>query len=283
MPSELEDIERVLFAIHIARTPAKIRDVLLDRNALHTQIGNVDSDTAARIRDEAAEFATSVGVISADNSRFPVQLVRRGKAIVPALFYRGELGLLDTPMVAVSGSRKVSDRGAAAATRLGEIVAQSGQTLVSGNARGVDTLATTAASSRGGSTVLVLPEGITHFRPDEENPDIGMSDSTGLVLSQFSPHQPWSVHTAMGRNRVICGLAGTVVVVEAGESGGSLAAGREALKLGRHLVTLTYGDHTPEGNQILISEGASPIASPDALREALLPPSDDEPEQARLL
>ena len=81
MPSELEDIERVLFAIHIARTPAKIRDVLLDRNALHTQIGNVDSDTAARIRDEAAELATSVGVISADNSRFPVQLVRRGKPL----------------------------------------------------------------------------------------------------------------------------------------------------------------------------------------------------------
>lgn len=277
------DIEHVLYAIHLARTPAKVRDALLDRATLLSRIDEVDGHTAARIRDQAHDLCSrGVGVITADSPRFPAQLVRRGKAIIPALFYRGDLGILDVPMIGVSGARKVSERGAAAAARLGEIVAQTGHSLVSGNARGVDTVANTAALSSHGRSILVLPEGITRF-PTSNSEDASSESPDVLVLSQFAPDQPWTVHSAMGRNRVICGLPSTVVIVEAGESGGSLAAGREALKLGRRLLVFSYGEHTPAGNRILIDAGASPVESPDALREIIRDNDTDYSDQPRLL
>ena len=283
MSTELIDIERVLYAINFARTPAKVRDAILDRLSLNSRIDEVDGQTSARVRDQATELLSrDIGVLAADSPDFPSQLERRGKAIVPALFYRGDLGILDTPLIAVSGARKVSERGAAAAARLGEIVAQTGRSLVSGNARGVDTLTSAASLKAGGKSILVLPEGIARL-PADNRADPLATSSDLLVLSQFAPEQPWTVHTAMGRNRVICGLANTVVVVEAGESGGSLAAGREALKLDRRLIVFTYGDHTPAGNQILIDEGARPVSSPDALRQILRGQAADHSEQPRLL
>lgn len=283
MLTDADAIERVLFATYVARTPAKIRDVLLDPAASESKLDGIETLATTEIRVQAQRLAEDgIGVVAVDDLRFPARLVRRGKAIVPALFYRGDLSILDAPLLAVSGSRDVTDRGAAAATRLGEIVAQSGLGLISGNARGVDALASTAALRQGGRSVLVLPEGIANSRVHTATQDICAS-SESLVLSQFSPNQAWTVHGAMGRNRVICALAQTVVVVEAGTSGGSLAAGRDALNLKRRLLVFTYGENTPPGNQILLDEGAIEVPSPEAFRDLLRTESGIESEQPRLL
>lgn len=129
--------------------------------------------------------------------------------------------------------------------------------------------------------ILVLPEGITRFSAKPEFRSL-LRERNHLIVSQFEPGQRWVAHNAMARNRVICGLATSVVVIEARDSGGSLAAGREALKLGRRLVTLTYGDQTPPGNQILVDEGATVVETPGELREALANRSRP-PEQGTLL
>ncbi|MGX7696003.1 DNA-processing protein DprA [Gordonia polyisoprenivorans] len=283
IPDCQSEIERVLLAIQIARTPAKTRDALLNWSTMSAQAADLSDATLTHIRNEAHALAVrGIGVIAADNTEFPERLIHRNKPLVPALFYQGNVSLMNGRMVGVSGSRNVSERGGAASARLGEIVARNGWSLVSGSARGVDTIAAESALGSGGNSIRVLPDGISNHSSFEGTGLLG-EDANQLVLSQFWPEQKWTVHGAMQRNRVICGLASTVVVVEAGESGGSLAAGRAALDLQRRLLTFTYGDHTPPGNQILLDEGARAVGSPADLERLLSDPDDPEASQIQLL
>ena len=59
-----------------------------------------------------------------------------------------------------------------------------------------------------------------------------------------------------------------LLVVEAGEKGGTLAAGEGALRLGRPVIAVEFGDETPTGNRILIEKGARPVSTPLQLRQA---------------
>jgi hypothetical protein len=99
-------------------------------------------------------------------------------------------------------------------TACGEVATQHGLTVVSGYARGVDRIAHVSALSSGGSTVIVLPEGINHFRV-KPGPVADVWDKERvLVLSQFSPSRPWSAGNAMARNNAIIGLSLALVVVQ---------------------------------------------------------------------
>jgi DNA processing protein len=139
---------------------------------------------------------------------------------------------------------------------------------ISGYARGVDTATHVAGLEAGGHTVLVLPEGIDHFRIRRGGVRDAWDPARALVLSQFAPTQPWSVHGAMARTGTIIGLSTALVVVEAGETGGTLAAGRRALALGRRVLVPEFAADTP-GNQALLVAGAIAVKDPIELEELL--------------
>jgi DNA processing protein len=120
-----------------------------------------------------------------------------------------------------------------------------------------------ASLNSGAETVIVLPEGIDHFRVKRDIAKTWRDERT-LVVSQFSPRQPWSAGGAMTRNSVIIGLSMALIVVEAGDRGGTLAAGKKALELGRRVLALEFGV-TPVGNKILLDEGAISVTSRDEL------------------
>jgi DNA processing protein len=103
-----------------------------------------------------------------------------------------------------------------------------------------------------------------------------------LVVSQFHPAQTWASYAAMARNHVIFGLGRALVVIEAGEKGGTLAAGREALKLGRPVFALSFDKGTPLGNRMLIEAGARPVSSRHELGQALDALGED-PQQGVLM
>lgn len=65
----------------------------------------------------------------------------------------------------------------------------------------------------------------------------------------------------MARNSIIIGLSLALVVVEAGENGGTLAAGRRALELGRRVLAIQFTD-MPPGNVMLLENGAIPVSNP---------------------
>jgi DNA processing protein len=178
----------------------------------------------------------------------------------PVLHCAGNLALLSQIGVGFCGSRKSSDKGIEAARDCADQIAKGGRPVVSGNAAGIDAAAHRAALEAGGNTTLVLPEGIHHFRVRRDLRDVWDWNRV-LVVSQFEPDAPWSVYRAMDRNKLIIALSRAMIVVEAGESGGTVNAGLSTLKAGKPLYVAVY-ENMPEqapGNERLLQLGGKRV------------------------
>ena len=216
-----------------------------------------------------AEALTTQGVsaVLLGSPDYPASLAALRNA-PSCLFYRGPRELLYGPGIGMCGSRNASPDGLRAAEACGEVAADHGIAVVSGYARGVDMSTHVSSLAAGGTTVIVLPEGISNFRirrgPFAENWD----PARALVVSQFSPSRPWSAATAMSRNSVIIGLSRALVVVEAQDKGGTFAAGTKALDLNRRVFALSFADNPP-GNAVLLQRGAVAVRSRTELAEYL--------------
>jgi DNA processing protein len=201
-------------------------------------------------------------VLLADDGYPPLLAMSRNAP--PALFVKGSHEVLSRPGVGTCGSRHASEESLRAARACSEVVASRGFNLVSGYARGVDMVTHVGALTTGGTTTVVLAEGIERFRIRRGELAESWDPSRCVVVSQFSPTQPWSAGGAMTRNAVISGLSKALVVVEAGETGGTLAAGLHALERGQPVLVLQlYG--APAGNQLLVNKGATPVRSREEL------------------
>lgn len=179
----------------------------------------------------------------------------------PALFVIGDRRLLLSRCLGMCGARGASIQSLQAAHACGDEVARVGLTVVSGYARGVDAETHRSALMAGGRTVAVLPEGIARFKRHAWQGVDSCEPNQLTAVSQFSPTQPWSVGTAMARNTSIVGLSLGLVVMEAGDKGGTLNAGQQALSARKPVFALQFGDETPSGNQRLIDQGAVPVRS----------------------
>lgn len=169
----------------------------------------------------------------------------------------GNLGLLDKLKVGFCGSRKASEKGLWIASDCASQLAEQDICIVSGYASGVDMAAHKAALKSGGSTIIVLPEGINAFRVKEAicaDWDWGRV----LVVSEFMPHDGWMASRAMQRNNTIIALSDAVFVVEAGDTGGSLDAGLKTINMGKSLFVPFYAQlpESAKGNPILVAKGA---------------------------
>jgi DNA processing protein len=231
---------------------------LLKSRLTAEQINSMQSDQIS-LGDELAR--EDVRLISVLDDNYPIAL-RNGltEKTPPLLYCRGNIELLSKPAVGFCGSRKASDKGIETARDCADQLALQGFVVASGYAAGVDTTAHIAALSAGGTTVIVLPEGILHFRIKQEIKSVWDWQRV-LVISHFEPKLPWSVHNAMARNSVICGLSNAMILIEAGTIGGSIAAGRTCLDMGRPLFAPVYEGmpETAAGNRLLLEQGARPL------------------------
>ena len=172
----------------------------------------------------------------------------------------GNLSLLNKKKVGFSGSRKASEKGLWIAGDCASQLAEQDICVVSGYASGVDMVAHRTALQKGGSTIIVLPEGIDAFRIKEEI----KSDwdwNRVLVVSEFMPHDSWMASRAMRRNNTIIALSDAMFVVEAGETGGSFDAGLKTIDLGVSLFVPLFSQvpDSAKGNPILLAKGAKPM------------------------
>ena len=202
------------------------------------------------------------------DERYPARL-RELSSPPPFLFVSGNLDLLRERGVGMCGSRSASMRGLEYARIFGREVAARGLHVISGYARGVDIETHLGALEAGGSTVIVLAEGILHFRVRRDFGAVPFDLGRVLVVSQFAPSQPWNAGAAMTRNGVIAALSDALLVIEAGGKGGTLNAGEQALSLDRPVYAIDYKDDPPEGNRILLQKGAKPLRSPKELTAML--------------
>ena len=211
--------------------------------------------------------AQNVSALLLGDADYPAVLAA-SRAAPPVLFVRGPYKLLSESGIGMCGSRRAADTSLHAAHACSETIAARHLSLVSGYARGVDMVTHVGALAHGGTTVIVLPEGIERFRVRRgEFADVWDS-SRVVVVSQFSPNQPWNAGAAMARNAVISGLSQALVVVEAADTGGTLAAGLHALERGQPVIVLQF-DQEPAGNRILLDKGAVPVRSRQELAERL--------------
>jgi DNA protecting protein DprA len=183
-----------------------------------------------------------------------------GESAPPILYWVGAASIFDLPAVGFCGSRKASEKGLQVARESARLLARESINVVSGYAHGVDLAAHEGALDAGGTTTLVLAEGILHFRPKQQiKPFIQQSNFNRIaVISEFPPGLTWKAHNAMTRNRTICGLSDALIVIESGLEGGTFEAGRTALDIGEPLFCVEYAEPSPSaaGNPYFLQHGA---------------------------
>lgn len=155
------------------------------------------------------------------------------------LYLLGDIHLVQAaPRVSIIGSRKASPEGLRRAAKLARELVGKGVTIVSGLAEGIDTAAHMAAMENRGKTIGVLGTPLDQVFPVKNRELQSRIAREHLLISQFAPGSHGGPRNFPLRNRTMALISHASVIVEAGETSGSLHQGWEALRLGRPLFLL---------------------------------------------
>lgn len=255
---------------------------------------SVTPEQAAQVRNPLTKESSFVrdAVTLADDT-YP-DLLRHIADPPLALFYRGDLSLLNRPGLAIVGSRRASAYAINVAEMLARQLAPTGLTIISGLALGIDGAAHTAALDAGGTTIAVLGTGLDVIYPRANRRLTARIAQHGLIVSEFPPHTPPRPENFPIRNRIISGLAYGAVIVEATARSGSLITARMAAEQGREVFAVPGSIFSAgsEGTHRLIQYGAKLVHdADDVLHElprhvlSLLQPAsaEEEPPASPLL
>lgn len=207
-----------------------------------------------------------------DSAEYPALLKQIDNAPV-ILYIKGQIKDEDKFAIAIVGPRKPSSYGTAVAARLSAGLAEAGFTIVSGMARGIDTIAHTGSLKSGGRTVAVLGSGLDMPYPPENSSLMEKIAASGYVLSEFPPGTEPNRENFPMRNRLISGLSLGVLVVEATENSGSLITANYALEQNREVFAIPGNINSPssKGTNGLIKKGAKLIQDTGDIIEELAP------------
>jgi DNA processing protein len=189
----------------------------------------------------------------------------------PVLYLRGSLLPADEWAVAIVGTRRITAYGRQVTEEIATTLARSGVTIVSGLARGVDSVAHKAALDAGGRTIAVLGSGVDVIYPSEHRALAERMVASGALLSDYAPGTAPDGVNFPPRNRIISGLSLAVVVVEAGQQSGALITAEFAAEQGRDVFAVPGNINAPQsvGCNALIQQGARPLLQAGDILEAL--------------
>jgi DNA processing protein len=211
-----------------------------------------------------------VQVLTWEDEGFPCHLKEIDQP-PPVLYIRGTLTPEDEWAVAIVGTRRVTAYGRQVAEDVATALARNGVTIVSGLARGVDSIAHQAALNAGGRTLAVLGNGIDLVYPPENRRLAAQITEHGALVSDYALGTPPDGVNFPPRNRIISGLAMAVIVVEAGQTSGALITASFAAEQGRDVFAVPGNINAPQsqGTNRLIRDGAQPLLNPQDVLEAL--------------
>lgn len=183
----------------------------------------------------------------------------------PFLFMKGDMVPEDRISVAIVGTRLPDRYGRTVTESLAGELASLGVTIVSGMARGIDSIAQEEALKRGGRTVAVLGSGVDVVYPPENIRLYNDISQNGAVLSEFPIGTPPMAQNFPQRNRVISGLSLGVVVVQASDKSGSLISASFALDQNKEVFAVpgNAGRKLSRGTNWLIKKGAKLVETVD--------------------
>ena len=178
-----------------------------------------------------------VEVLTLKDKRYP-KLLRQIPTAPPVLYLKGEILAEDKKAIAVVGTRKVTNYGRQVTQILSKDLVEQGFTIVSGMARGVDSIAHQAALSAGGRTIAVLGCGINIVYPPENKGLYQKISRHGAVVSEVALGRYVTRGIFPARNRIISGLSLGVLVTEGAKDSGSLITAGYAGEQGREVFAV---------------------------------------------
>jgi DNA processing protein len=189
----------------------------------------------------------------------------------PVLYMCGNLTPDDEWAVAVVGTRRVTAYGRQIAEDVAGTLARNGITVVSGLARGADSISHQAALNAGGRTIAVLGSGLDRIYPPENRRLSEQITTNGALISDYPPGTPPEASNFPPRNRLISGLSLAVVIVEAGQTSGALITAAFAADQGRDVFAVPGNITSPssKGTNRLIQDGAHPLLHAEDILEVL--------------
>ncbi|MDF2986906.1 MAG: protecting protein DprA [Eubacterium sp.] len=185
------------------------------------------------------------------------------------LYYKGKFRVSELS-IAIVGSRRTTNYGAFSAKKLSYELGLRGVQIVSGLARGIDSIAHEGCLDAGGKTVAVLGCGLDCIYPPENHTLFeNIIKTGGLILSEYPPGMPPLQYNFPARNRIISGISSGVLVVEAAKRSGSLITADYALEQGREVFAVPGNIDCAysKGTNQLIREGAKIVLSVEDILE----------------
>lgn len=185
------------------------------------------------------------------------------------LYIQGKILPEDEKAVAIVGSRITSIYGREVAYKFSYELAKKGVTIVSGLARGIDTIAHTAALDANGRTIAVLASGIDIIYPPENANLAKKIIKSGALVTEFPAGIKPLPKNFLARNRIISGLSLAVLVIEGKSRSGTLSTATHAANQGREVFAVPGPINSPLSAlpNYLIENGAQIAKRPEDILE----------------
>lgn len=212
-----------------------------------------------KIKNNSSEYPERLGFLNDS----PVSLSILGKTLKEQL---------DSPVLAVVGSRKATSYGRGVTEDFASIAARSGICIVSGLALGIDSIAHAAALNSSGRTIAVLPSGLNNIYPaSHRSLAKRILVENGTLVSEYPDDFIPRRESFIQRNRIIAALSDALLVTEAAERSGSLYTARFALEIGKPVLAVPGNINSPtsSGTNNLIKSGAILVNSEQDIFDAL--------------
>jgi DNA processing protein len=176
----------------------------------------------------------------------------------PLLLYTiGNFIEKDVYSISIVGTRQPTNYGKIQTERIASDLVHQGITIVSGLARGIDSIAHSCVLKENGRTIAVIGSGLDVIYPPENKKLFQGIAETGLIISEYAPGTSPDAQNFPRRNRIISGLSLGTIVVESGVSGGALQTASFALDQGKEVFAVpgNLGIRQSEGTNLLIQKG----------------------------
>ena len=212
-----------------------------------------------------------VRTLTWEDEAYP-SLLREIPQSPPVLFVRGSAGPQFEQSLAVVGTRRVTPYGREVCEQFCGAVARAGVAIISGLARGIDSIAHRVAVEEGAPTVAVLAGGIDGIYPRE---NAGLAErvmAQGCVISEYPPGVKTRPDYFPRRNRIISGLSRATLVIEAGMTSGALHTAHHALEQNREVFATpgsVFSQQSTGTNRLIRESAAKLVGSAEELCEEL--------------
>lgn len=247
----------VALCAHVPFGPARVK-LLIDYFGSAKKVWSASKDKLVEVGlsfDSASEFIRhrekfdennyfsklkklKIDFMTINDSNYPTNLVDLGNA--PSVLYvKGKIKTKDTNAIAIVGTRKMTSYGREVTENFAGELVRLGITIVSGLARGIDTVAHKSALAAGGRTIAVIGRGLDEIYP-LENTNLAekIAGGHGAVISEYPLGYPVLRNNFASRNRIISGFSKAVLVVEGAKKSGTLLTASSAAEQGRQVFAV---------------------------------------------